>query len=282
MSPKMKKFFQTIAKIFKVKEKEIPENQDALGAYPLRMQISAIPERRYLRTARLLAVITFLNLAVLIALSGYFVKYAVKQDVSLNRRGQQQLFMMDPEYKVIQSAERNEARHLALEFVMEQAIRDYIKSRYTVYLDKQKQEKSMKYVNLYMQGNKLDEFYKHEYFTLTEPAKRKGVNREVHIYSLRKTPTGLWEALVDIFDMQPRDPYNPVCECDNNSRECLACKEELNLGRTRYRMYVKAGFYAPKTLSNPMGISISDIYVTPQIVHPKEDFWNIPSGLPLP
>ena len=39
MSPKMQKILNTLAKIFKRKEKEVPENQDALGAYPLRMQI---------------------------------------------------------------------------------------------------------------------------------------------------------------------------------------------------------------------------------------------------
>ena len=279
MSPKIKKFFQIIAKIFKVKEKEIPENQDALGAYPLRMQISAIPERRYLRTARLLAVITFLNLAVLIAMSGYFVKFAVKQDVAIFNRRALNLYAMDPEYKVIQAAERSESGHLAIEFIMEQAIRDYIKSRYTVYLDNKKQEASLKYVDLYMHGDELKHFYEQDLFSIAEPAKRKGVNREVHIYSVRQTPTGLWEVLMDIFDMEPRNPYDPVCDCDDNSKECLQCKEELNRGRIRYRLYVRASFTAPQTLGNPMGIRVEKIFVTPQIVHPDEDFWNIPSVL---
>ena len=122
-------------------------------------------------------------------------------------------------------------------------------------------------------------FMKQEQYAILAPAKRKGVNREVHIYSLRQTPSGLWEALVDIFDMKPRDPYNPVCDCDDNSKECLGCKEELNLGRTRYRMYLRSNFYGPVSLDNPMGIRVDDVYVTPQIVHPKEIFWNIPPVL---
>ena len=279
MSPKMQKILNTLAKIFKRKEKEVPENQDALGAYPLRMQISAIPERRYLRTARLLAILTFLNLAALIAMSGIFVDKAVHQDIRISNPRALNLYTMDPEYKVIQAAERSESRHAATDFVLEQAVRDYIKSRYTVYLDPKKQEASRKYLDLYMTGPELDEFYKREQYAISEPAKRKGTNREVHIYSIRQTPTGLWEALVDIFDMKPRDPYDPVCDCLDNSRECLACKEELNLGRTRYRMYVRAGFNGPQSRLNPMGIRVENIYVTPQIVHPEEGFWNIPSIL---
>ena len=279
MSPKMKNFLKTIARILQRKEKEIPENQDALGAYPLRMQISAIPERRYLRTARLLAVITFLNMAVLIALSGVFIHYAVNKDISLENKGYQTLYMMNPEYKIIQSAERTESGHKAIEFILEQAVRDYIKSRYTVFTDKQKQEKSWKYLNLYTQSEKLKKFYESDIFSLREPALRKGVNREVHIYSLRQTPTGLWEALVDVFDMKPRDPYNPVCDCLDNSQECIKCKEELNLGRTRYRMYVKTSLWGTTNLDNPLGIRVEDIYVTPQIIHPEEHFWGIPSVL---
>ena len=279
MSPKMKKFLALVGKIFKVKEKEVPENQDALGAYPLRMQISAIPERRYLRTARLLAVITFLNLAVLMVLAGTFAWRAVRQNVVITRMGRKQLFMMEPEYKVIRAAEREEARYRADELILEQAVQDYIKSRYNVYLDSAKQQKSSKYLMMYSNREKLEEFERHEKFLLLSVAKRKRVNREVHIYSIRQTPSGLWEALVDIFDMKPRDPYNPVCDCYDNTRECLKCKEELNLGRTRYRIYVRAGFWGSPSRDNPMGVGISNVYVIPQIVHPEEQFWNIPSIL---
>ncbi|MBR6412662.1 MAG: hypothetical protein IKS41_05850 [Alphaproteobacteria bacterium] len=279
MSPKMKKFLNLVGKIFKVKEKEVPTNQDALGAYPLRMQISAIPERRYLRTARLLAVITFLNLGVLMVLAGVFSWRAVRQNIKLVRFGQQQLYMMDPEYKVIQSAETSVSKHYAEEFLMEQGVQDYIKSRYNVYLDGAKQQQSWKYVIMYSNKEKLTEFEEREKFVLTESARRKRVNHEVHIYSIRLTPGNLWEALVDVFEMKPRDPYNPVCDCYDNSRECLKCKEELNVGRSRYRMFVRASFGGNTSLNNPTGFLVENIYVIPQIVHPDEQFWNIPSIL---
>ncbi|MDY6407383.1 MAG: hypothetical protein SPL08_01585 [Pseudomonadota bacterium] len=275
MSQKIKKFFKAIANIFKIKEKEVPENQDALGAYPLRMQISAIPERRYLRTARLLAVITFLNIAVLIALSGFFIYYATQQDVRIS--GQRiYLYALDPEYKIIQSMERDRSGHRFDEFVMEQAIRDYIKSRFTFFTDYKKQAQSRRYVQLYMHGDKLKKFMNEEVYAIDEQARRKGVNREVHIYSLRQTPMGLWEALIDVFDMKPRDPYNPICDCDDNSRECLKCKEELNLGRERYRIYIRSGFHGIPNIDNPFGVRVEDVHITPQIVHPNDKFWNIP------
>ena len=279
MSPKIKKFFQKIGRLLQRKEKEVPNNQDALGAYPLKMQISAIPERRYLRAARLLAVFTFLNLAVLIALSGVFGYYAERRDVSVYNRRAVNLYTMDPEYKIIQATEYERSTHQSVEFVMEQAVKDYITSRFSVDLDPQKQNKNWgpgSYVQLYSHPEKWKKFDEEEKHALIAPAQRNGVNHEVHVYSVRQTPTGLWEALVDIFDMEPRDPYNPVCDCYDNTRECLKCKEELNKGRTRYRIYLRSGFFGVPNLKNPLGIRVEDIFVTPQIVHSEDQFWNIP------
>lgn len=59
------------------------EKTDVLEAYPERIQISAIPERRYLRTSRILAIVTFLNMGVMIALSGVFVYLASRLDISV-------------------------------------------------------------------------------------------------------------------------------------------------------------------------------------------------------
>ena len=279
MSPKMKKISQLLAFIFKTKEKQIPENQDALGAYPLRIQISAIPERRYLRTARILAIFTFLNLAVLMVLAGLFAYYAVRQDVVVANPRVINLYAMDPEHKVIKPGEYFGIAYPAMGLVMEQGVRNYIKSRYSYNLDPEKQQKNWgptSPMTLYTDSETLKKFSQNEAFTWSSRSQKKGANREVHIYSLEQTSTGLWEGLIDVFYMKPRDPYNPVCDCDEDTRECIKCKEENNVGRERYRVYVRSGFFAAPHRLNPTGIAVAGIHLTPQIVHPNDQFWNIP------
>ncbi|MBQ7413354.1 MAG: hypothetical protein IJV07_03655 [Alphaproteobacteria bacterium] len=279
MSPKINQFFRTLKRILKIKEKQVPENQDDLGAYPLRMQIGAIPERRYLRTARLLAVMAFLNLAALIGLAGWFAYNAVRIDVSIANRRAINLYAIDPEYKVIRSAEANETSIPALSLVMEKAIRNYITARYSINLDPQKQEKNwgpQSVVALYTEPEKLKQFNENEVGGLLASARRKGANKEVHIYSLRQTPAGLWEALIDVFDMLPRDSFDPICDCFDNSPECITCKEENGLGQQRFRVFVRAGFWGQVSLLNPMGIQVDGIYLIPQQIHPNDQFWNIP------
>jgi len=279
MSPKVKKVLEVLARIFKGKEKQIPENQDALGAYPLRMQISAIPERRYLRTARILAIFTFFNLAALMVLAGMFAYYAVRQDVLVANSKVINLYAMDPEHKVIKASEYSETSYPALGLIMEQGVRDYIKSRYSYYLDPQKQAQNWgpaSPLSLYTDAEKLKMFHEREAFAWTSPARQKGVNKEVHIYSLEQTSTGLWEGLIDIFDMKPRDPYHPICDCYEDTRECIECKEKNNLGRARYRVYLRSGFFGMPNLYNPLGIGVAGSYLTPQIIHPEDQFWNIP------
>ena len=279
MSPKIKNFLQILKRIFKIKEKQVPENQDDLGAYPLRMQISAIPERRYLRTARLLAVLAFLNLAVLIGLAGWFAYNAVRIDVSIANRRAINLYAIDPENKIIRSSEANETSVTALSLIMEKAVRDYITARYSINLDPQKQDKNwgpQSVVALYTDPEKLKQFNENEVGALLASARRKGANKEVHIYSLRQIPSGLWEALIDVFDMPPRDLFDQICDCFDNSPDCLTCKTENNIGQQRFRVFVRAGFGGQVNLLNPMGIRVAGIHLIPQQIHPEDQYWNIP------
>ena len=282
MSPKMKKVLKFLGRIFKGKEKQIPENQDALGAYPLRMQISAIPERRYLRTARILAIFTFFNLGALMVLAGVFAYYAVRPDVLVANSRVVNLYAMDPEHKVIKASEYSQTAYPAMGLVMEQGVRDFIKARYGYYLDPQKQKGNWgpgSPVALYMDSEAYRKFNESGSYAWSSPAIQKKVNREVHIYSLEQTTTGLWDGLIDIFDMEPRDPYHPICDCYDDTPACFKCKEKHNKGRTRYRVYVRAGFWAAPNLLNPLGIGVAGSYLTPQIIHPDDQFWNIPSVL---
>lgn len=279
LAPEVQKVLKKIIAFLKGKELEIPIDQDNLEAYPERMQISAIPERRYLRTARLLAILTFVNLGVLIALAGVFAYYAVRLDVSVANRRVVNIYAIDPEHKVIKAAEYNEMVIPAMQLMMEKAVREFIIARNSYRLDPQENSRNWGVggiVAMYLHPEKYKDFKEEISFSIENDARRKNVNKEVHIYSLQQTPAGLWEGLIDVFDMPPYDPFNPLCQCMDNSLECLQCKEKHMKGKKRYKVYVSSAFNGFPSLMNPLGVMVSGFYMLPQIIHPEEKYWNIP------
>jgi len=274
----IKKFF----KKFQKTEKDVPTNQDALGAYPLRMQISAVPERRYLRTARLLAVFCLLNLGALIALSGVFIYYAVRPDVRVANWRTANLFAMDPEFKVIRVLENRERGVSAGALALEKELRQFITDRYSVSLDSQIQEKRWgngSIVQAYMIGEGYKNFTEQESPGLLGEALRQNVNKEVHIYSFEQDPSGMFTGMMEIFDMPPKDPFHPLCECSDNGTECLSCKIQHSLGRHRFQYFASAGIDFGGGPGNPMGIWVEEVYLVPKVIHQDNHFWDVPSIL---
>ena len=283
VSPQVKRFFQIIGRLFKAKERQVPENEDDLGAYPLRMQISAIPERRYLRTARLLAIFTFINIGALIAIAGIFVYNAERIDVQVANPRVVNIYAMDPERKIIQASEYESRYVPAMRLVLEQSVRDYIIARNSFNLDPYKQNENWglgSIIQMYTDPEKYKEFMERDQFSIINEARNKNVNKEVYIYSLNQTPTDLWEGLIDIFDMPPEDPFKPICGCSDDSKECLTCKEKNNRGRRRFKVYLRIlPGLSPINMKNPFGMRVTNYFMIPQIIHPEEIFWNVPSIL---
>ena len=265
------------------RSKGIPDNQDALGAYPIRMQISAIPERRYLRTARLLTILSFVNMGIMMILAGVFAYNAVRLDVSIASPNAVHLYAIDPQNKVLQAAEYDEIAVPAMTLAVEKAFRNYIMDYFSVDLDPQKQVQHWgptSTIEHYTNPKMLKDFKEKTGPYLLNYARKRGLNQEAHIYSIRETPGGAWEALLDIFEMKPRNPFDPICNCDDNSRECLNCKKEHNQGHRRYRVFLRGlPLYQEANIHNPLGIMIDIVSVLPQPIHPNENYWGIPPVL---
>lgn len=257
------------------------ENEDVLGAYPERMQIMAIPERRYLKTSRLLAITTFISLGLLIALSGVFVYLVNRLDVSVANRRVVNMYAMDPERQVILASEYNTRSVPALQLMMEQAMQDYIINRHTIVWDTNEQQylwSGSGAVGKYSDRNAYQNFIRETQLLFNDTRARRIV-KDVHIYSLKLTGSAIWEGIFDVFDMPIPDMFNPVCSCFDNSMECLSCKEKNMLGRQRFKVYIRSNFSAPKSLLNPLGIRVvnyDQLYIP---IDPKEKFWGIPSIL---
>ena len=76
-----------------------------------------------------------------------------------------------------------------------------------------------------------------------------------------------------------------ICDCTDNSHDCLTCKEQNIIpgGRRRRKILLRANFQGEKTLRNPMGVMVYAYY--PALVpvpKPEEDvstFWDLPPAL---
>lgn len=273
VSPKIIAFF----KRFSRPEVSTPNNQDELGAYPLRMQISAIPERRYLRTVRLLAVLSFINLGVLIALACGYVYLAARQDIAV--RTGWDMYTMDPMRKVIRRAEPPARTVSGMELMMEKAVRDYITARNSAAVDSIQQRNLINATTKYLASDDDFKAYNKENSVLQGQTRGRGLDRRVYIYYANRTPSGLWEVLFDVFDMPPLDPFNPICNCHDAGRACLECQLKNNRGHHRFKGYVQTVLGGAPNAENPLGIKMIDYALIPRLIHPNEGYWDTPSIL---
>lgn len=109
--------------VFKYKEKLSP---DKLGAYPERVHIKAMPERRYLWTSRVLVIIAIFSICLNIMLS-CTIYLLLPQKSSAPR-----LMYINNKLNQMQLLEASEINIPAFNLVTEQQIRDYIMYRYLI------------------------------------------------------------------------------------------------------------------------------------------------------
>ena len=100
-------------------------NQDVLGAYPEKEQVDAFPERRYVRLTRFLTIFTVINLAFVIAGSGFYFYMAQNKDITLNAKGWVHMYSIDPERKLLLPSEPFNAHVSAMQLMIEKALRQY-------------------------------------------------------------------------------------------------------------------------------------------------------------
>lgn len=115
-----------------------PEEQaspDVLGRYPEHMQVKALPERRYVKTSRILAVLILINLGFLMAFGGIYMYLAERIDVSIASRRAVNLFYIDTEQKRLRPAEHTQRGVYAMQLMAESLLRQYIQDRHAITWD---------------------------------------------------------------------------------------------------------------------------------------------------
>lgn len=258
------------------------DSPDVLGRYPEYMQVPALPERRYLKTSRLLALFIFLNMAVMIAVAGFFTYNADRIDISIANRRVVNLFSIDSSRQVLIPAEYATKNVTALELFSESLLRDYIYNRHT--LTWENKEMQLRWdvggpVSGYSNHKRVYMPFRVSADNLFQESRTRGFVRDVHIYELKRIKQNLWEAVIDTFDMPIPDAYNPLCDCSDNSKKCIACKTKYTSRQLRYRILIRTSFNGVKTVLNPLGFRVETYNMLYVPVKDKETFWRVPNDL---
>ncbi len=256
---------------------------DVLGVYPEHMQVRALPERRYMKTSRVLAIFILICIGFMIAIGGLYIYLAERVDVSIANNRVVNLFSIDSGRKVLVPSEHAQRRISALELMMESLLRDYIYNRHRIVWD-----------NSYMQsvwdvGGPIAQFS--HYSSIYQPfrseadaayraSRANGFVRDVHLYEFKRVQGTLWEGVFDTFDLPIPDPFDPICgNCQDNSKACLACKESHAFNRNRYKVLLRASFNNNKTPANPLGLMVYSYNILYVPIRPEETFWDVPRVL---
>ncbi len=257
--------------------------RDVLGTYPENMQVRALPERRYLKTSRLLAIIILINIGIISMVGGFFTYYADRVDVDIATPDAVHLFAIDPVRKTLVPAEYAQMRVPALQLMAEDLVRNYIKQRHEIVWDNtvmQNRWSAGGPVALFSMFKQVFTPAQAEANVAYEESRREGFVRDIHLYELKFLGGGLWDGVFDMFDMPIPDSFNPICACSDNGVDCLTCKTTNAIRRQRFRVFVRGTFNVEARNSwNPLGYVVTSYNLLYMPIVPEEPFWELPSDL---
>jgi len=115
--------FDIFNTVFKYKEKSSP---DKLGAYPERVHIKAMPERRYLWSSRILVIVAVFSIAFNIMLASTLYLLLPQ------RSSYPRLFYLDSKNNQMQLLQPSEINVPAANLITEEQIKNYIMLRYLI------------------------------------------------------------------------------------------------------------------------------------------------------
>jgi len=283
------------------KEAEVlVKDEDHLEEYPERRQVSAFPERRFIKTNRMLAIFALINLAMVIAGVCLFISTVPRVDVEITGPSNAFLYQMNSEDKILRPSGYLFSTASADRFIMESFLKQFITERHSTRnnLDDTLNQFTDKALVLRASSPRLRSKMRSDLEDIQRETVYQNKVRDVHIYNIHPYHENLWTAVIETFDFpMPGD----VCTCNDNSEECLNCKIQKNIGRQRRRIWIRAVFTKPgmknwngwvrkikneqkdefleTSIDNPFGIQILGYYVGYMPLSPVSSLWDLPREL---
>ncbi len=274
----MASFLRNIfSSVLKYKEQR---TNDALEAYPERLHVSALPERRFLKTSRVLVILALLSIALNFALGFVYMKMASSVHAIIKSPDGQitRLYQLDPYQKEIKPVDQARAYIPFWQLITESLIMEYMNLRFTVI-------PNMEEMRYRWSANEKLALYGVEIFNATSAEReitlsnlQKGRIQDVFVYSIKHISDNLYVVVYDLFSLKrPLNAMSP-CPCLEKDKECLQCLRENALQVLRIKAFVRASFDAKMRtrdhfLKNPYRFNIYEFITYPQTIR-EGDLWT--------
>ena len=259
------------------------KSNDVLEAYPERLHVTALPERRYLKTARFLVIATLLSLTFNFAMTFIYIRNASLVEAIVHNPARQDTFLYQLDYynkelKPIQKPFRNLS---VMDLIFQNLIADYLNERYQVTSNRQEMEtKWSANSKLFAYAPKLYEAFIPE---ANEALARqvRGITQEIHIHSIKNLSTNMYEVIFDVYALNESGYGDKKCPCKEKNDECLQCMRQTTVGAKRYKAYMRVELNIQERPSeeirkniNPYYFTVSSFTALPQVIrtdNPWED-----------
>ncbi len=175
------------------------ESPDKLGAYPERLHVAALPERRYLWTTRILVILSAVSICISIMLS--FICYVLAPQ----RSSIPQLITFDPKFNNLAFIQSDKTSTLAADLLTEMLVAEYVTLRHTVVNDIDEMNRRWgEFSKLYWYSSK-DVYAPFQANTVKTLAisMSTGLTRDVEIKWVNQKAQGLWQIEFYTYDMKP-------------------------------------------------------------------------------
>ncbi|MCQ2965731.1 MAG: VirB8/TrbF family protein [Alphaproteobacteria bacterium] len=228
------------------------KTNDKLGAYPEKVHVNAMPERRYLKTSRVMALLSAALLCgcfiwgILIFLLGPMVS------------NQPQLYVVNKRFFRLDPVQRDEVLADPSYYLMEEHIKQYIRLRHTIVPDQEEMEyrwAAKSPFRWFSSTGVLSGFENEKNEALKSLA--EGLTTEVKIYFVEKLSEGIWVAEFDKIEHWPENE-KPVVK--------------------RYRVMLNAAFvsdFSPpgteEKIKNPLKFQVMEYALGAKIVRDRQE-----------
>jgi len=262
-------------------EKNKPIKTDILGVYPEAVQTGALPERRFLKTSRALAITTIMLNMLSLVVAGFIFYCLNHLDLVVASPQRSYFLIQDKVNKSIKTMPYNVEQVSAVQLLVEDLLLRYLAERFTLPWDNDEAQRlwgKKGFVSTYS-GSRVRSAFQKESSRSMQNSRNQEYIQEVHIYDLSYVRGNLWKATVEVIDLPVPDPFNPLCDrCSDNTPDCLKCKIEHAINRHLYTIYLRTHF-GKRTLENPTGIYVTDFYKIYRPVQPQSPEWDLPIPL---
>lgn len=181
------------------------DSNDKLGAYPEKVHVGAMPERRYLKTSRVMTLLACALLCGIIVLG--FVIYLLAPQL----RAEPMLLAIDKQFYRLEPVQRDVVRTPANRLLMEMYVKEYIFLRNTIVPDIDEMRSrwdERSHLFWYSSKEAYSQFLQEREVKMAKMM--EGLTVEVNIRFVHRISASLWLSEFDTIEHMPEDEYPTI------------------------------------------------------------------------